>query len=78
MGIGERQAGGAVETGVRGCGRAEVEDRGYAITGQRTTEAKRSTRCKYCFDLGPQSQGTGLNSVIECLRCALVNIYHAT
>lgn len=43
MGFGERKAGGAVETGIWRCGRAEVEDRGDAITGQRTAKAERST-----------------------------------
>lgn len=79
MGIGERKAGGAVETGIWRCGRAKVEDRGDAITGQRAAKAERSARCKCCFTFGPQrSQKMVLNSDAASLRCAMANVYCAT
>lgn len=77
MGVGQRQAGSSVKTGVWGCGRAEAEDRGYAITSQRTAKAKRITRCKYCFNSGPQSQRRSLISNIEFICHAIADIHCA-
>ena len=44
MGICQREANGAVEAGLRGCGGAEAENRGHAIAGKGTTETQRNTR----------------------------------
>lgn len=46
MGVGERQADGAVEAGGGGCGGAEAQDGGDADAGKRSAEIEGGPGCK--------------------------------